>query len=251
VGLDYEAFDAAFFDDLAERYAGPLEAIVLREEPRRPGNLADLVSEAEAAPGDFVAQLAAGKALLAGRQAERAREFLERARALFPGYHDDDSPLWHLARIAAGAGDHAAARRHLGALTALDENHWEAHLALADAAEALDDPEGAAAALERALAIDPLEPGLHVRLAGLYARTGDPEGAVRERRAIVALDPVDRAEALYQLAVALRDAGRPGEAKREVMRSLEAAPRFQRAQELLLELHRAGRDAGAGAGGAQ
>jgi hypothetical protein len=49
---------------------------------------------------------------------------------------------------------------------------------------------------------------------------------------------VDKPEALYQLALALAEAGDAAGARREVLRALELAPRFQRAQELLLRLHR-------------
>jgi Tfp pilus assembly protein PilF len=73
---------------------------------------------------------------------------------------------------------------------------------------------------------------------------GDRAGLVRARRALVALDPVDRPEALYQLALALAEAGDAAAARREVLHALEIAPRFQRAQELLLRLH----DARAGSG---
>jgi tetratricopeptide (TPR) repeat protein len=76
----------------------------------------------------------------------------------------------------------------------------------------------------------------HARLAEVYAASEEREKAVRERRAVVALQPVDRAEALYQLALALRDAGDRSEARTQVVRALEAAPAFERAQELLLEL---------------
>jgi Tfp pilus assembly protein PilF len=62
----------------------------------------------------------------------------------------------------------------------------------------------------------------------------------------VALDPVDRPEALYQLALALLEAGDTKSARREVLRALELAPRFQRAQELLLRLHGVAPAAGGG-----
>jgi tetratricopeptide (TPR) repeat protein len=75
-----------------------------------------------------------------------------------------------------------------------------------------------------------------VRLAGLYARLGDRRGAVRERAAVVALNPVDKAEALYQLALAYYQAGEAQSARREVLRALEDAPNFEKAQELLLRL---------------
>jgi Tfp pilus assembly protein PilF len=59
---------------------------------------------------------------------------------------------------------------------------------------------------------------------------------VREREALVALDPVDKSEAQYQLAIAYRDAGDLLKAKRAVLRALEDAPNFERAQDLLLAI---------------
>jgi tetratricopeptide (TPR) repeat protein len=92
--------------------------------------------------------------------------------------------------------------------------------------------------------ISPYDPAQHVRLASLYARTGNKRGAVRERQAVVALNPVDRAEALYQLALAYYEAGDGQSARREVLRALEDAPNFEKAQELLLRLQRGNRSGG-------
>ena len=69
---------------------------------------------------------------------------------------------------------------------------------------------------------------------------------MRERQAVVALNPVDRAEALYQLALAYYEAGDGQSARREVLRALEDAPNFEKAQELLLRLQRGNRSGGGG-----
>jgi tetratricopeptide (TPR) repeat protein len=79
---------------------------------------------------------------------------------------------------------------------------------------------------------------MHTRLAGLYSKLGNRQRAVRERKAVVALAPVDRAEALYQLALAHHEAGDAANARREVLRALEEAPNFERAQGLLLTIRR-------------
>jgi Tfp pilus assembly protein PilF len=50
---------------------------------------------------------------------------------------------------------------------------------------------------------------------------------------------VDRAEALYQLALAYHEAGDSVGARREVLHALEEAPNFEKAQTLLLSLRRA------------
>src|SRR5690606_26742293 len=137
------------------------------------------------------------------------------------------------ARLARG--DTVGAITALTRVAEIDENAYSVYALLAELAEGRE-ASGQVAALERPAYIHPYDVGHHRRLAELHMSEGEPQGAVRERRAVVALRPVDRAEALYQLAVALRDAGEPQEARRQVIRALEVAPAFERAQELLLEL---------------
>jgi hypothetical protein len=59
---------------------------------------------------------------------------------------------------------------------------------------------------------------------------------VRERRAALALGPSDALEARYQLARALWIAKDSSAARREILRVLENAPGFEKAQALLVEL---------------
>jgi tetratricopeptide (TPR) repeat protein len=121
----------------------------------------------------------------------------------------------------------------------VNEKHYDAHLRLSSVDEQLGDRAAAARWLERALCIDPSEASVHLRLAELYDALGDTAGLVRARRSALDLDPVDRPEALYQLARAHQKAGDVAAARRAVLEALELAPRFRRAQTLLLELHRA------------
>ncbi|HEX6938556.1 MAG TPA: DUF4159 domain-containing protein [Longimicrobiales bacterium] len=216
LGLEREAFDAAFDRWLRRRFAEPLAAL------RGAGGLPALLERARA-------RLDAG-------DADAAIADLERAVAIAPDLAGPDGPWALLARARLARGDTAGAAVALERHAAVDENAYDALLALAGLRERLGDPRGAATALERALWIDPYDPALHDRLAGLYAAAGDAAGAVRARRAILALDPVDRAAAHYRLALALRDAGDYAAARREVLRALEIAPAFAEAQELLLEL---------------
>jgi hypothetical protein len=64
----------------------------------------------------------------------------------------------------------------------------------------------------------------------------DHAGNIRERQALVALERVDRAQVLYDLALAYYEAGDGDGARREVLRALEIAPAFDEALELLLKL---------------
>ena len=238
LGLSLAAFDARFEAYMRQRFGHAIEAVKLRDAPTRRPHRAELVEAADADPGDFVAQLAAGHALIENRQADEARPYLERAQGLFPEYAEDDSPSWILAQLALEDGEHETARQHLEVFLDFNETHYDAHLALATVAEEQGDPAAAVRWLERALYIDPLEAAVHVRLAGLYESLDDPAGVVLARRSILDLDPVDRPEALYQLARAHWRAGDATAARRVVLEALDLAPRFRRAQGLLLELHR-------------
>ena len=82
----------------------------------------------------------------------------------------------------------------------------------------------------------PFDGAVHDSLAVLASANRMHAAAIRSRRALVALRPTDRAEALYQLARAYADGGDVSAARREVLRALDLAPNFEKAQELLLSL---------------
>jgi tetratricopeptide (TPR) repeat protein len=192
----------------------------------------------EAVTGErYTLAVARGRALLARGDAATAVRVLEAARALFPEYAGSDGPYPHLAAAYRTLGDTAKATEALSSMVAFGDVPYEVHVALADLLLLQGDTVRGALALEGAMYVHPYEISQHERLAGLYQRLGDHRRAVRERRAVVALGPVDLAEAWYQLALAHRDAGSPGDARHSVLRALEEAPHFERAQELLLALH--------------
>jgi tetratricopeptide (TPR) repeat protein len=226
----------------AQQLDKQLDAYVRERFARQIAALGAAGGDAADAPpgGQFVALIAEARTLMARGQNAEAIPFLQRAKALFPEYAEDESPYRHLAAAYKATGDLRRAAAELQAHTLLNESDYASNLALADMLEQLGDRAGAAAALERAIWISPYDPAIHVRLAEHLAAIGDPKKAVRERRAVVALDPVDRAEARYQLARALMDAGDRTAARREVILALEEAPSFERAQVLLLELQREG-----------
>ncbi len=219
--VEPEEFDREFDRWIRQRFAKALDAVG--------GSEAD---------GPFQREQTAALAFLrAGNPTEAVARFA-RARDLLPEYAEADSPYWHLARLARDRGDLRTAAQELGRLTALAETDFEANIMEAEVREMLKDDAGAAAALDRAAWIDPREPAIHERLATLHGRLGDWRKAARERAAVLALNPTDRAEALYQLSLAWFQAGDLAAARREVLRALEIAPAFERAQELLLRIRR-------------
>lgn len=184
----------------------------------------------------FDSLLTAGHALLAAGRLDSAERVLVRGRRLFPGYAGLDSPSWYLAQIYQRRGDRRAAAAALDTLTGMNAGHYAALLELAALRDSLGDKPAAARAYDQAMYVYPLEIGAHVRLAELSAELGWWPMAIRERRAVLALKPVDLAEAEYRLALAYFGAGRKDDARSAVLRALERAPGFERAQELLLRI---------------
>jgi tetratricopeptide (TPR) repeat protein len=167
---------------------------------------------------------------------DSARVVLDSAARLFPGYGGDDGAAWFLARLDSTSGDLRGAVAQLAVVTGTVEtadkpNDLEATLRLQ-----LGDSTGALAALQRLQWITPYDPALHVRTAELADAMGKWTVAVTERRAVLALAPADKLEARYELARALQRAGDTAGARREVLAVLEAAPGFEKAQALLLQL---------------
>jgi tetratricopeptide (TPR) repeat protein len=249
VGVEPEALDRRLKAYVDERFKTALAGVKLPA-----GGVAAPVGrpsadEGEPAADDFTAQLRRGQRLFAEKKYDEAAPYLERAKALFPEYAEDDSPYWLLAVIHKENGAREKALAELRKLSDANESHHQANLDLAELLEEAGDGTGAAAALERTMFIHPYDASVHARLAALYAGLGEKGKAVREREALVALDPVDRPQALYELALARLEAGDPAGARREVLRALEAAPRFEKAQELLLRLSRERAGSGGTGGG--
>ncbi len=223
--LEPEALDRQFDAWFRARFAGALEQV---------GAARDSSVDA----GELGTLLRSGAALLAQGRTKEAIGVLERVEEAFPAQGDGESAAWLLTQAYQRQGDTAKALAQVDRATRYNDTQLDANRLEAALRTASGDRAGAMAALERAIFIDPYDPVVHAQLAALASATGAHEEAVRERKVILALDPTDKAEAGYQLAVAYRDAGDLESARRQVLRVLEAAPSFERAQTLLLELRR-------------
>lgn len=217
------AFDAHFDQWLRARYAVPLAAI------GTPAPGAQATNPIRVAVRD-------GTALLAAGQAEAGVAKLAEAERLFPGYAAADGPAWPLAKHYATTGRPNDALPLLARITAHGETALEPNLLQATVLEQLGNAAGAADAVQRALWIAPRDVARHEWLARLAEQTGRFPLAVQERRAVIALRPPNLLEARYQLAKSLVRAGEIPAARTELLRILEEAPGFEKAQELLLDL---------------
>jgi tetratricopeptide (TPR) repeat protein len=167
---------------------------------------------------------------------DRAREVLEKLKKAYPEYVGAENPYVLLANIYKRTGDAAAEHKVLDELVARDGDASAAYLRLMELDQAAGDWEGMAANARRLLAVNPLIPVPHRQLARAAEHLDQRDEAVAAYRALALLDDTDPAEVHYRLAKLLHQSGKPREARREVLRSLEEAPRFLDAHRLLLEL---------------
>jgi tetratricopeptide (TPR) repeat protein len=239
--MELSEFDTKFDAYMKERFEAQANSLRLPPEEPHEGVPApavtaeELEARAKADEFDFIAHLETGRRLLEAGEKERAESHLERAKALFPEYHESGSPYLLLARIHEERDDLAGAARELSRFVDLNENHYDAHLKLFEIDEKLGKKEEAAAILERAIAIYPFDADAHRKLAVLYRELGRKKDVIVERKALLALT-TDRAQGLYDLAVAYDEAGDAASAKRELLRALELAPTFKEGLALLRKL---------------
>ncbi|MEX2294705.1 MAG: tetratricopeptide repeat protein [Gemmatimonadota bacterium] len=243
--LSLAEFDRGFDAWLRDRYSGGFAAaraaLELRETgPQQRGDVDWLRERVAQAPNDVEARIALAAVHFDEERYREAIAPLLEARDIFPENPDPRGPNRFLAEVYRELGDSDAAVEALVEHLAQAAGDYRAQLLLADLFEERNDSERAVGALEEAINVYPFEIPVHERLALLYREIGNAGGEVRERKAILALDPVDRAGALYELALAqLRDGDRGG-ARTSVMGALELAPRFPEAQDLLLEIMQGG-----------
>jgi tetratricopeptide (TPR) repeat protein len=241
VGMPVTAFDDDFADYMAERFAAPLAGLVPIEETRPgPEDVEGMKRFVQTHPGDLIGRLQLGVQLYRAQDFEEAEGHFRAALEIFPQFGGVDSPLWFIAQIQHERGDLEAAAHTLARLTSISESHYSGMLLQSEILAELGRNQESADALDRAVLVWPYEMDLHERLADLHAGLGNAPRAAIERAAVVALDPVDRAEALYLLAVAQRDAGDMRGARRSVMGALELAPNYEDALEFLLALRGTG-----------
>jgi tetratricopeptide (TPR) repeat protein len=226
------SFDAA----LKGRFAGLANA--LREVPElaaATSSIDSLRALAEKQPDSFAVQMMLGKALAGADDHAGAIAAYERAVALVPQMTGPESPRAQLALIAQASGNPARAVRELTELLAVDHTSIDAARQLLAAAERLGDGATARAAATRIVALDPFDSAAHTTLGRAALAGGDHTTAAREFRAAINTGPVDPAAAHCDLGEAYFAAGRQDDAKRHALASLEVAPLFERAQELLLK----------------
>jgi tetratricopeptide (TPR) repeat protein len=231
-------FDKAFNDYLRGKVGGYIEALgnALRMPPAGSPSKEDLTAALRSRPNDYFAHLRLGAILKKDGDADGAIEHLQRAAEVYPYYTSAGNPYALLAEIYEARGDKRAAIAALEQLTAHNETNVEAMAKLARLKAAAGDRKGAVETLKTSFYIQPFDAALHKLAGDVYLELGSSADAAKEFRVVIALTPADLAAAHYDLARALDAGGNRSEARREVLRALEIAPGFDKAQELLLKL---------------
>jgi Flp pilus assembly protein TadD len=232
-GRSVDDVDKSFAAFIDQRYAGLRAAMADPPKQVDPADLAGLRARAADAPGNFLSQLALGRALVRAGDLSGAREPLERAAKLAPEASGDDSPRALLAAMDEKT-DPARARRWLRELLTYDHTNIAAArrlAALAQAAKATDDEDFA---LRLISALDPFDGATHARLGSRLLAKGETAAALLEFQATVALGPANPAEAHSDVAEALLKLGRKEDARRSAMLALKVAPTYARAQDILI-----------------
>lgn len=187
-------------------------------------------------PQNFFAMQKLAAAYLAEQKWDDAVESAEQMKDLYPEYVGPQNAYEILATAYLKQGDTDAARGELESLASRDGSAIDAYSKLMDIAEAEQDWKAVAENARRYLAVNPLvaEPYRHAARAA--EELDDVPGAIDAYRALSHLDDTDPAGVHFQLAKLLHREDEHDEALREVLMSLEEAPRFRDAQSLLLEL---------------
>jgi len=176
----------------------------------------------------------------ARRQIERgatdqARPILEQLVERCPDLVGGQSPWGLLARALAESGQEERELAVLKEWAARDDSALEPSVRLMQAAADAEDWELVREHVERHLAVEPLVPLPYRHLAAAAEALGEPEAAIGAYRVLLLMDPANPAEYRYRMARLLHDRG-DAEAKMQLLRSLEEAPRNREALGLLLRM---------------
>lgn len=185
-------------------------------------------------PRDFQAHLQLGIVLFREQNYEQAIVHLQTAKAILPDYTGYPSPSLVLSQIYEAQGDTPAMMQELAVMLENQQHDFESALKLANAAMDAGDLDQADYYMDRALSVNPYRPEIHQSSALLAQRQGDTGRAVQEFEVLVTLDQRDPVDTQTNLAGAYLDNNQAAEARRTVLRALETAPGYERAQEILL-----------------
>jgi tetratricopeptide (TPR) repeat protein len=187
-------------------------------------------------PAQYGKLLNEGVAALEAGDADKAIATLKQAVALFPEYSDENNAYEPLAEAYLKKNDKGAAIDTLKQYLNWSETAFSSYVKLSDLLAERGDKAGAAKTLEGAMYVRPMDLQGHAKLGTLLLDLKQYSGAAREYETMIALKTPDRATAYYVLAQAYLGMGDKAKAKKAVINSLDIAPTYGPAGQLLLEI---------------
>jgi tetratricopeptide (TPR) repeat protein len=228
-------FDRAF-KQYVETKTRPMEAALKTESNVAASLTKEDVITMLATQDTFALHLRAGHLFRADDDLEKAVLHFRRAIELFPYYTGEGNAYDALAEIFEKQGDHKQAAEIMTAHARYDENSLPTLKALAALRTRMGDRVGALEAMRMSFYVSPFDYVMHTEAGRLSLEEKQYAQAQTEFQVALALDPPNIAEANYNLATAYHLLGKQPEAKHAVLRALEAAPSYEKAQELLLKI---------------
>lgn len=239
LGLSPAEMDAEYARFLDARYRTLASRVVSENPARDPSSSQDgeaLEARLRSDPDDFWANLRLGMLLLEKRDYPEAELRLKKAQQLFPQYVEPGNPYELLARAYLEQKREGDALAQFVEWSLRDGTAAVPLLKAAEIYRSRKDWAGAVRMLNLSVYINPYDFAIQNSLGEAAMAAGNFPLAIAAYRTLAGMNPPDRAGAHYELARALEAAGKREEAKREVLRALESAPGFRKAQELLLRL---------------
>ena len=224
------------FSAYVEKKARPLHQALSTQNNVAASMTKEEVLKQLATQDTFALRIRAAELLAADGDTAGAVQHYIRAIELFPYAAAQGNPYDPLAKLLEQKGDAAQAASVLDGLVKTDENNLEALKTIARLRSSLGERQKALDSLRGSFFISPFDYKLHTQAGELSVDLKDYSSALTEFQVALALQPPNIAEANYNVATAYYALGRQPEAKRSVLRALEAAPRYEKAQELLLKI---------------
>ncbi len=243
LGLDSAGMDAAyarFVDAQIKELASHLN--FPETHKAREGNAASEIDKKELAqvlqknPKDFFANLKMGILLRKEGANAEAVSYLKSAQQLFPQYVEPGNPYELLAKIYQESKREEDALNEYLSWRLRDGNSAVPLLEAAKIYRNRKNWDSAARMLELSIFINPYDQDVQRQLGEAAMEAGRWPVAIAAYRTLMGLNAPDPAGAHFDLARALLASGDRREAKREVLRALEIAPSFKKAQGLLLKI---------------
>jgi tetratricopeptide (TPR) repeat protein len=191
----------------------------------------------KAHPDNYYLRMEQARELMSERKWAAAETRLESVARTYSGERRAENPLWLLAVSQRNLLDTNAEWATLQKFARQESDFVDLYIRLIELSEARTNWTAMADYSRQLLAINPLIALPYRAQAQASVATGNQTEAITSYRKLLLLDPADPAAVHYQLARLLHARGdAESEAKRQVLESLEEAPRFRDAQRLLLDI---------------